>query len=208
MTITYPLTLPAKPGTRSIRWRPDAVVANAVSPFTKQRQSQRNQGQVWMADVTLPPVRDRSVVNQWIAFLLALNGSEGWFKMADPDNFGPLGVATGSPVVSGVNQVGPDIVTSGWAASTTGILKAGDRIGLTSGSVMRLHKVLADVDSDGSGNATLSLWPRVVSSPANGSPIELDNPTSLFWLPQGIPEHEIDRLGHMTVTLNCMEHLT
>ncbi|WP_296988204.1 hypothetical protein [Thalassospira sp. UBA1131] len=208
MTITYPLTLPASPGVQAIRWRPMSSVAVAVSPFTQQRQTQRNQGQVWQADITLPPIRSRAVVGEWIAFLLSLNGAEGFFKMGDPDNFGPQGVATGSPVVSGASQIGGVLVTSGWTASTTGILKAGDRIGLTSGSVMRLHKVLKDVDSDGSGNATLDIWPRVVSSPANGSPVELANPTSLFWLPDGIPQHDIDRLGHMTVTLNCMEHLT
>ncbi len=208
MTITYPLTLPVRPATKTVRWREQSVVAVSMSPFTLQRQTQFWGGQAWAGDLTLPIIRDRLVVNQWTAFFLSLNGKEGHFKMGDPDNTGPLGVATGSPVVSGADQLGGALVTSGWTPSVTGIAKAGDRIGLTSGSVMRMHKVLKDADSDGSGNATLDLWPEVIRSPANASPIELENPTSLFWLPNGIPERDIEQLGRMTVSVSFMEHLT
>ncbi len=207
MTITYPLSLPAKPGVKAIRWREMTKVGVSVSPFTFQRQVQRGQGQAWAADITLPVIRDPAVRAEWQAFVLAMNGSQGYFAMGDPDNFGPRGVATGSPVVSGAGQIGPALLVSGWTVSTPGILKKGDCIGLGSGSSARLHKVLEDADSDGSGNATLSLWPRVVVSPANGSAIELDNPQSMFWLPDGIPERDIDRLGYMTITLRVMEHL-
>ncbi|MHC8493436.1 hypothetical protein ACTU44_12085 [Thalassospira sp. SM2505] len=207
MTITYPLSLPAKPGVKAIRWREMSQVGVSVSPFTFQRQVQVGQGQAWAADITLPVIRGRAIVNQWQAFLLAMNGKQGYFAMGDPDNFGPLGVATGSPVVSGAGQIGQALLTSGWTPSVTGILKEGDRIGLGSGSSARLHKVLADVDSDGSGNATLLLWPRVIVSPVNGSPIDLDDPKSMFWFPDGIPERDIDRLGDMELTLRVMEHL-
>ncbi|PKR57507.1 hypothetical protein [Thalassospira lohafexi] len=207
MTITYPLSLPAKPGVKAIRWREMTKVGVSVSPFTFQRQVQRGQGQAWAADITLPTIRDRAVVGEWQAFLLAMNGSQGFFAMGDPDNFGPLGVATGSPVIDGAGQTGPDIATTGWTVSTTGILKKGDRIGLGSGATARMHKVLEDVDSDSNGDATLSLWPRVVIAPSNGAPIELDNPQSMFWFPDGIPERDIDRLGDMTLTLRVMEHL-
>ena len=207
MTITFPLSLPSKPGIKSVTWRGMTKVGVSVSRFTFQRQVQRGQGQAWAADITLPVIRDRAIVNEWQAFLLALNGQQGYFAMGDPDNFGPRGVATGSPVVDGANQKGPTLLTTGWTSSVTGILKKGDCIGLGSGSSARLHKVLEDADSNGDGDASLSLWPRVVVSPTNASPIELDDPKSMFWLPDGIPERDIDRLGDMTLTLRVMEHL-
>ncbi|WP_417624964.1 hypothetical protein [Paremcibacter congregatus] len=207
MTITFPLSLPAKPGVKAIRWREMTKVGVSVSPFTFQRQVQRGQGQAWAADITLPKIRDRAIVAEWQAFLLALNGSQGYFAMGDPDNFGPRGVATGSPVIDGADQIGQVLQTTGWTESVTGILKKGDCIGLGSGSTARMHKLLEDADSDSNGDAALSLWPRVVVSPANGSAIELDDPKSMFWLPDGIPERDIDRLGDMELSLRVMEHL-
>ena len=51
------------------------------------------------------------------------------------------------------------LITDGWTPSQTGILLTGDYIQLGTGLASRLHKVLADVNSDGGGNATFDIWP-------------------------------------------------
>ena len=98
------------------------------------------------------------------------------------------GTATGTPLVNGASQNvtyasrtnGADLwssslVTDGWTNSVTGILKAGDIITIAgvnsvnpiskeSTGALQQFTVLADVNSDGSGNATLSVSPPIISS--------------------------------------------
>jgi hypothetical protein len=96
-----------------------------------------------------------------------------------------VGVATGTPLVKGASQnvtyaTSKDtdtqsLITDGWTTTQTGILKAGDvftiagvyevnrRTGSSTGNLMRFT-VLADANSDGSGNATFSIAPAIITS--------------------------------------------
>lgn len=69
------------------------------------------------------------------------------------------------------------LVTDGWSTSTTGLLKAGDVITIAGVNAvnpvsksdtgrLQTFTVLADVDSDGSGNATLSISPAIITTGA------------------------------------------
>jgi hypothetical protein len=83
-----------------------------------------------------------------------------------------VGAHGGTPLVNGANQNGEYLITDGWTAGVTGLLKAGDIIKFTtikeinptsreivpSGRVARFI-VQEDVNSDGSGNATIKIWP-------------------------------------------------
>src|SRR5262249_47491531 len=112
-------------------------------------------------------------------FLLALNGPFNNFLMGDPIGKTPRGPASGTPLVNGGGQTGSTLVTDGWAPSITGILKAGDYIQI----VQRLHKVLTDTNSDGSGNATLDIWPSLRDAgPADNTTIITTNTVGLFRL--------------------------
>ena len=73
----------------------------------------------------------------------------------------PKGVATGTPLVNGAAQTGPSLVTDGWTTSVTGILKAGDVLKLA--GLNPVYDVLADVNSNASGQATLTLSPPIFS---------------------------------------------
>ncbi|WP_339774209.1 hypothetical protein [uncultured Thalassospira sp.] len=205
--ITYPLTLPARPGVQSIRWKNQTAVARTRSPFTFQSQVQVFQGQAWAADITLPKLRNRAHAAEWAAFFLSLNGSEGNFLMGPKDYFGPRGVATGSPVVDGAGQLGAALETSGWTAGVTGILKAGDYIGLGSEASSRMYRVLVDADSDEDGKAMLLLWPRLTASPATLAPIEIETPQSVFYVSGNIPEMESVRTGVENITFSAVEVL-
>jgi len=177
MTITFPIDLPSNPAPASIRIYPRSVVSANVSPFTGRQQVYEHQGQVWQADIVLPPMR-RADAAPWIAARLQLNGRYGTFRLGDASCRVPLGIATGTPLVKGASQTGRVLLTDGWTISQTGILKQGDYIQLGD----YLHMVMVDANSDGSGNATLDIWPRLRASPADNSAIVTSNCKGLFRL--------------------------
>lgn len=110
-----------------------------------------------------------------------------------------VGVATGTPLVNGANQVSSyaavkdtntqSLVTDGWTNSTTGILKAGDVITIAGVYAvnpvtkavlpfLRQFVVTADADSGAStGPATLTISPAIIVSGAfqNCSAAPADN---------------------------------
>ena len=182
MATTFPVTLPTT-GTRSIRLRQMGVVGVGQSPFTLEQQVQRHQGQIWALDFSYAPLA-RAEAEALVAALCSLNGREGTFLFGDSANKTPRGTATGTPLVNGASQTGEDLVTDGWTADVTGILKAGDWIQVGTGSTSRLHKVLTDANSNGSGQATLTLWPRIspVATPADNSAIVTSFPKGVFRL--------------------------
>lgn len=189
--ISYPLTAPIHRKPARVVLRAVTVVGQTRSTFTRKRQVQVHQGQVWELEVSLPPML-RPDAEQWIAFLLKLNGREGQFLLGDPNAEHPRGVATGTPRVNGATQMGSSLVTDGWTASTSGILLAGDYIQTGSGLTSRLHKVLDDVDSDAGGNATLDLWPRLRESPADNDLLTVSGAKGLFALADNRMEWDIE----------------
>jgi hypothetical protein len=182
------------------------VVGVSQSPFTAVQQVYRYSGQFWEADITLPPMK-RADAEYWISFLLKLNGPYGTFLMGDPNGATARGVATGTPLVNGAGQTGNELVTDGWTTSTTGILKAGDYIQLGTGATSRLYKVLDDVNSDGSGNATLTLWPDLRSAPADNAAITVSNTKTTFRLNSAQTSWDINEATIYGLTFGAREAL-
>lgn len=158
------------------------VVSVGTSPFTLEPQVQRRQGQVWGLEVSYPPITSRATAEALHAALCSLNGREGTFLFGDPASKTARGAATGTPLVMGASQTGEDLITDGWTAGVTGILKAGDWIQLGTGSTARLYKVLADANSNGSGQATLTLWPRIFTAWGDNAAITVSSPQGVFKL--------------------------
>lgn len=180
--ITYPLNLPASPpGFRTFDLNGNAVVGLSVSPFTGQQQIYEWPGSWWEAKVSLPPMK-RADAERWIGFLLALRGRAGTFLMGDPLAKTARGIATGTPQVNGAGQTGKTLATKGWTANKTGILLAGDYFQLGSGSATRLHKLLKDANSDGTGLATLDIFPSLRESPANNDALTISSARGTFRL--------------------------
>lgn len=177
MTITFPIDLPSSPAPAKIRIYPRAIVGVSISPFSGAQQVYEHQGQIWQADITLPSMV-RADAAPWIAAMLQLNGRYGTFRLGDASCATPRGVATGTPLVNGASQTGKTLITDGWTISQTGILKQGDYIQIGD----RLYMVTVDANSDGSGNATLDIWPRLRESPADNAAIITTNCKGLFRL--------------------------
>lgn len=206
MAITYPVSFPASIGFANLNIRARTVVGVNASPFTGQQQVYRHQGQWWEAEVSLPPMK-RADAEQAIAFLLKMNGQYGTFLLGDKANPSTRGVGTGTPLVNGASQTGDELITDGWTVSTTGILKAGDWIQLGSGSTTRLYKVLDDVNSDGSGNATINIFPNLRSSPDDDAAITVSNTQGLWRLVSNETEYSIDSMSIYGMTFACAEAL-
>lgn len=204
MAVTFPLAIPTSKGLAKIRLTANNVVGVSQSPFTAKQQVYKYTGQFWEADISLPPMK-RADAEYWISFLLKLNGSYGTFLLGDPNGATARGVATGTPLVKGASQTGSDLITDGWTPNTTGILKAGDYIQLGTGSTSLLHKVLDDVNSDSSGNATLTLWPDLRSAPADNAAIVVSAPKGVFRLTANQQAWDINEATFYGITFGARE---
>jgi len=87
------------------------------------------------------------------------------------------GSGPGAPKVNGPGQSGTSLMTYGWTASQTGVMKAGDCFTVPGCDV--LFRVTADASSDGSGLATLAIEPPIVagSSPTNSGVLTIAGAT-------------------------------
>lgn len=206
MTISYPLTMPAVSGPNAVTLRARSTVGMSASPFTGEQQIFAHQREVWEADIALAPMK-RANAEEWIAFLLALNGMEGTFLLGQPLNTAPRGVGTGTPLVNGASQSGKTLVTDGWSNSVTGILQPGDIFQLGSGSTSRLHQITQRADSNGSGQATLDIWPRLRSAPADNAALTITNPRGVFRLASNDREWAIEVGGIYTIRFSAIEAL-
>jgi len=181
MAITYPLTLPSHTGIRNITLRAVNTVGMSMSPFTYQQQAVAHAGQRWEVDVTLPAM-NRADAEQWVAFLVSLRGRFGTFTLGDPVGASPRGSAGGTPLVNGASQTGGTLNIDGCTASQTGWLKAGDYIQLGTAGSATLHKVLADADSNGSGEVALDIWPYIRTAPSDNATVVVTNTVGRFRL--------------------------
>jgi hypothetical protein len=144
----------------------------------------------------------------WVAFLLSLKGQYGTFLLNDPNCATPRGSAgstPGTPVVKGAGQTGDELDIDGLPLSATGYLLAGDYIQLGSGASATLHKVLANVNSNGSGEATLDIWPSLRSSPADNATVTLSSAKGVFRLANNVQQWEINNMSNYGITFDCVE---
>lgn len=184
MAITFPISLPASAAQMSsITLRQNRVVGGTASPYTMEDYIVEYQGQWWEADIALP-VMDAAKAAAWRAFFAQLNGVAGTFLLGDPV-YQVLGAAKntpGVPLVKGGGQTGKTLLIDGAPNSVAGYLLAGAMIQLGSGSSSRLFLVLEDAASDGSGNVTLTVWPKIVTAPADNAAVVLTSPKGVFRL--------------------------
>lgn len=204
MAISYPLTLPSHTGRRSMELRATNAVTVERSPFTYASQTQASAGQMWQADVTLPPMK-RADAEAWVAWLVSLRGSFGTFLMGDPIGATPRGAGGGTPLVNGAGQTGEDLNIDGCTANVTGWLKAGDFIQLGSAGSATLHKVLADADTNGSGETTLTLWPHVRTAPADNAAVTVSNTVGRWRLASNETAWSVNEAAIYGISFSAME---
>ena len=185
------------------------AVAVSESPFSYSQQVYKHQGMRWEADITLPPMK-RDTAEQWTSFLLRMRGRYGTFLLGDPNGATPRGSAAttpGTPLVNGGSQTGENLNIDGCPVSETGYLKAGDYIQLGSGATARLYKVLEDVDTDASGQATLNIFPNLRSSPSDDATVVVSDAKGVFRLSDSAMSWDINNASIYGVTFGAVEAL-
>jgi hypothetical protein len=161
-----PIFIPAGIPIKSARFGLQFNTQQHISPLSRTTQRIELPGARWMANYTLAPTK-RSELAAIQAFLIQLRGGANTFWGYDPAATSPRGTATGTPLVNGGSQVGTSLVTDGWTPNVTGILKAGDYFQVGS----ELKMLVGDVNSNGSGQATLLFEPPLRESPADNAAI-------------------------------------
>lgn len=184
--ISMPTTPPAP---QTVDWTMNDIVASVISPFTGQQQTQDWQAGWMECSISMPPMQHADA-QAWAAFFMQCRGMANTFQFGDPLAVAPRGTGSGTPVVNGAGQSGFSLATKGWTASASGVLLPGDWIQIGT-SPARIYRVLSGVTSDGSGNATISIWPQLRESPNDGQTIILRNTQGTFRLKSNMRKFSI-----------------
>ncbi len=197
MAISFPLSLPTVARVRSVELRAINAVAYSQSPFTFAGQAHAYQGQMWQADISLPPMR-RTAAEQWLAFLLSLRGQYGTFLLGDPTCSSIRGTATSCSITG---SSGDNTVSATVPSGET--LLAGDYIQLGSASTATLHKVLVDYTGTGAA-ADLEIWPAIRTT-HSASSATLSNAKGNFRLSTNEQAWSINEASIYGITFGAME---
>lgn len=199
MAISYPLSLPTATGIRSITLMARNSVAYSQSPFTFKGQAHAFGGEMWEADVTLPPMK-RAQAEQWLSFLISLRGQYGTFLLGDPDATSIQGTATSATLTGTAGERSIDV-----NIATGKTLKAGDYFSLGSGASTRLYKVLEDYTGTGSTEANaLEIWPALRADVTSGA-ADLTSAKGTFRLASNEQSWTTDHLSTYGITFGAFE---
>lgn len=189
MALSYPLSLPTEVGISQVQFTALSATAVSSSPFTYAQQVQHWGGEMWTAEVTLPPMRASSA-EEWVAFLISLRGRYGTFYLNDPLNTSPRGTAT---TLSITGTTGDSSVS----ATINGTLKAGDWFNTPTN---KLHKVVQDIASTGTMEIFPALREDLVAESCN-----LSSAKGIFRLSTNETTWSINEMNQYGITFPAME---
>lgn len=140
------------------------------SPLTNAVQTASRKGSLWKASLQFNNLSgdDRKVMQ---AFLVKLNGQQHRFTLQDHSHT-LRGAGGGNLVVNGASQSGTTLVCDGATASVNNYLREGDYVSFNN----ELHMVVADTNSDGSGNVSISIAPPIRKSPPDDTIVDYTVP--------------------------------
>ena len=170
MAISYPLndalTLSPQPSRMDIT--SVDLVTTSLSQFTGEAQTYLNSGVGrWSVNVAFPPMT-RPQAMEWIGLFQAIYGGFGSLLLPMYKQDAIRGSGAGPPVVNGVIQAPTTTVpVRGMPASTNGIYLIGDMINLGTD----LYRIVRQLDSDGSGNGNMEIWPALRRATTDGQTI-------------------------------------
>lgn len=164
-------TLRAPAQTEISSWSP-TFVSRAHSMKTQRRQ--RGAGvQRWKVTCTYGTMEPSTYADLW-GFLVALRGQYTPFTITLPSGIWPRGTWGGTPLVNGAVSAGASsIAIDGLTPNITGIGKRGDFLKLQNST--KIYMVPADFDSNGSGQATVPIFPNLLASVADNETVTVSS---------------------------------
>lgn len=205
MAISFPQSLPVTKAPTSIVLRAISAVGVSASPFTFSQQVFEHDGAMWGGDISLPPMA-RDDAAAWVSWLVRLNGRAGTFLMGDPAGSTPRGTWAGTPLLVGAHAARlKTLAVDGFSAGATG--KEMDWIQFGSGSSTRLHMVVADFTANGSGVATIEIWPGLREQQADNAAIVKTNTLGQWRLAENTREWSIGLAKLYGIRFSCVEAL-
>jgi len=161
--------------------------------------------QYFSFSVQMPPLQQSDFMSIY-AFLTKQQGSFQTFTFEYPlDNQGAdkgqTDILVNGAVALGSNSIAMD----GFTNSTTGVLKAGDLIKFASDN--KVYMVTADANSNGSGEATITIEPPLQVAASDNAAVTVNKPSFRVALMQDDLLYSTDAAGFFTLSFDVREVL-
>jgi hypothetical protein len=159
-------------------WGLTSNTLESRSSLNQSVQTKEFPGARWYANLTFNGLgSDR--YREFMAFLAKLRGRANRVALTDYGYTGARGALGGTPIVDGAGQYpGASLNVSGFPNSVTNVMRAGDYFQV--GTELKL--ITQDINSDGTGDATLVFEPPLRAAPTNGASIITTAPAALMML--------------------------
>ena len=197
-------TFPASPAPRdvAISSNQNTIVTTTASG---RRQARQIDGQKFRLRLRLP-VMTRSQFAPILAFIMKQRSQMESFQYVPPTIDDALGVASGVISVNGAISAGvTSVAIDGMANSTSGVFKAGDYFRFTGQT--KVYMVMADVDSNGSGEGTLTFEPPLRDNVSDNAVLIYSNVDFTVGLTGDIQEFTIGTENYFQYEVDLIEVL-
>ena len=168
-----------------------------------KKQSRTIGSQFFSFEVSMPTMT-QTQAQSIFAFLQSQKGQSENFTITYPtDNLGASKDET-DILVNGAQSVGDNtIAMDGFAASTTGALKAGDLIKFANHS--KVYMVQSDIDSNSSGELTVLISPNLVAALADNEAVTVNKPSFTVYLENNEIMYSTDASGLYSISFDVRE---
>lgn len=174
------------------------------SAFTEAAQVIGSPTGLWTAQLKFENVRvaDARVL---IGFLISLRGASGNFRLFDWSAPNANG-AGGTYPVTDISQSAPGLVVIITTLPGTKLASVGDYVEIGG----ELKALIADVNADELGKATLLFEPFLRNPITVDTQVSFDKPTGKFRLAPGykVPRMTSKKLVHAEIAIDCIEAVT
>jgi len=198
MSGTFPSS-PA-PSSVSISSNQNTIVSTTSSG---RRQARQIDGQRFRLTAKFP-VMSRTEFAPILAFIVKQRSQVESFQFVPPTLDDSLGVASGVIRVNGAILAGvTSVAIDGMANSTNGVFKAGDFFRFTGQT--KVYMVMADVNSNGSGQGTLTFEPPLRSNVSDNAILIYSNVDFTVGLTGDVQEFNISTENYYQYEIDLIE---
>ena len=171
-----------------------------------KKQVRQIGSQYFSFTASMPPMQQEKAM-EIFAFLQKQKGSFEDFTIQAPlDNLGASKGETDILVNGSHTAADGSIALDGFAASTTGALKAGDLIKFANHT--KVYMVQSDIDSDGSGACTVLISPSLVTTLADNEAVTVNKPSLTVYLSSNEIMFTTDTSGLYNISFEVREVVT